>query len=328
MKKILPLQTPFVTTFPKDANAVSILLNYPEAYPWLMNCFIQLTCWGNQFLDYYDFHYRNCPLLEYQRVKKGLVGETAKEQLDFIYSSLKQGYYIMLPVKTKYISEYGFDSIHDMLVYGYDENDKFYIADNFANGVYRKGSCTRIELKQAVENLSEHEYWYNGYRGTIEMLSYNPEKRAVFEPYRIKESIQDYLWSDTSKNWYVSYAMWDSNETENRCFGMQCYNALFKHLEKAKEGEDDTSSLRAFHLEYEHKKIMSLRLKWLNKNYGLNNSYLIQYKKIEEMASIALMLYLKFKATYNLDIIKRINEIYRHIVEKEEQILEKLLCEL
>ena len=73
------------------------------------------------------------------------------------------------------------------------ENDKFYIADNFANGVYRKGSCTRIELKQAVENLSEHEYWYNGYRGTIEMLSYNPEKRAVFEQYRIKESIQDYL---------------------------------------------------------------------------------------------------------------------------------------
>ena len=112
--------------------------------------------------------------------------------------------------------------------------------------------------------------------------------------------------------------MWDSNETENRCFGMQCYNALFKHLEKAKEGEDDTSSLRAFHLEYEHKKIMSLRLKWLNKNYGLNNSYLIQYKKIEEMASIALMLY----------IIKRINEIYQHIVEKEKQILEKLLCEL
>ena len=73
---------------------------------------------------------------------------------------------------------------------------------------------------------------------------------------------------------------------------------------------------------------MSLRLKWLNKNYGLNNSYLIQYKKIEEMASIALMLYLKFKATYNLDIIKRINEIYQHIVEKEKQILEKLLCEL
>ena len=46
------------------------------------------------------------------------------------------------------------------------------------------------------------------------------------------------------------------------------------------------------------------------------------------LASIALMLYLKFKATYNLDIIKRINEIYQHIVEKEKQILEKLLCEL
>lgn len=144
----------------------------------------------------------------------------------------------------------------------------------------------------------------------------------------IRESIQDYLRSDATKNWYMSYAMWDSNETQNRCFGMQCYNAVFKHLEKAKEGKNDMSSLRAFHLECEHKKIMGLRLKWLNKNYSLDGSYLMQYKKIEEMADIALMLYLKFKATYNLDIIKRINEIYMRIIEKEEQILGKLLCEL
>lgn len=328
MSLILPLQTPFTTTFPKDANAVSILLNYPETYPWLMNCFIQLTCWGNQFLDYYDFYYRNCPLIEYQRIKTTLIGRTVEERIDFICSSLREGYYIVLPVETKYISEYNINSVHDMFLYGYGENDKFYIADSFMNGIYKKGNCMRTELARAIEGVSERDYWYNGYRGTIELLSYCPEERAVFETYRVKESIKDYLNSKPTRSWYTGYAMWNASEAENRCFGMRCYNAIFKHLEKAREGEDDASSLRAFHLESEHKKIMGLRLDWLNENCGLDGDFRVKYKQIEEKAGIAQMLYLKFKVTHNQSIINRISELYVRIMEEEEQVLNQLLCEL
>lgn len=37
----------------KQYQLKSILLNEPKACSWLMNCFIQLTCRENQYLDYY-----------------------------------------------------------------------------------------------------------------------------------------------------------------------------------------------------------------------------------------------------------------------------------
>ena len=67
--KYIPLILASIYNILDHANALSILLNYKSAYPWLMNNFIQLTSYDDYYLDFCDFWYRNCPLLECQRIK-------------------------------------------------------------------------------------------------------------------------------------------------------------------------------------------------------------------------------------------------------------------
>ena len=73
MKKILPLVESPITTFPCYAGPVGAILAECGEKDWLYNCFIQITSWDNQFLDFYDFTYKNCPLIEYQRIKGDLI---------------------------------------------------------------------------------------------------------------------------------------------------------------------------------------------------------------------------------------------------------------
>lgn len=105
MKKVLPMCAPFTTTYPIEANVVSIMLSRTESFPWLMNSFIQLVCVDNTFVGYYDFNYKNCPYIDYQRIKSDLVSVN-NSLIPFILDSISKGYYIDLLVNTKCIYAY------------------------------------------------------------------------------------------------------------------------------------------------------------------------------------------------------------------------------
>ena len=85
-------------------------------------------------MDYYDFYYRNCILLSYQRIKAELAEQMEGGVTGFIKNALAKGYYVVLPVETQYISQYDFKAVHDMMIYGYDAVGIFDIADNFLRG--------------------------------------------------------------------------------------------------------------------------------------------------------------------------------------------------
>ena len=326
----LPLQNPFTVTFPKDANAVSILLNHQKAYSWLMNCFIQLTCWGKQYLDYYDFHYRNCPLLLCQRIKAEMVGQMDGGLITFIRMALEKGYYIVLPVETEYISQYDVKLVHDMMVYGYEDETLFHIADNFSDGKYRTAFCSTEELKRAISRIGDPATWGLGFEGTIELLSYGDEDRIGFELCRVLESFQDYLESKATSRWYVNPDVkWDADENRNRCFGMQCYEGIHKNIRIAKEqGYFDESGHRALFLEQEHKKIMEMRLQWMKDKYPISDEVVMEYHKIADMGRIAMNLKLKYDITKKEGLLDKIEEYYQRIQEMERYILPRIIHEL
>lgn len=328
-KLVLPLKKSFTTTFAPHADAVGMLLNYPSGYPWLMNNFIQLTCWGNQYLDFYDFNHRDCPLLFCQKIKKEFLDCMGIGLIDFIGKALSKNYYIMLPVETKYISAYDFSDIHEMFIYGHVDMKQFYIADNFSRGKYATEICSEEELLLATNNMANFQTWKNGFNGSIELLSYQDEIRANFELYRVIESIQDYLSSSATRKWYVNYAMWNSSENANRCFGMQCYDGVFNNIHIAKiGGYFADSGHRALFLEWEHKKIMGLRLEWIKKTYYISDEIILECNKLEEKSRIALNLKLKYDITKDKKILDRIEDIYKIIRENEENLLIRLLKEL
>ena len=326
----LPLQEPFTITFPKDANAVAILLNEPKAYSWLMNCFIQLTCWGNQYLDYFDFHYRNCPLLLCQRIKVELVEQAEGGLTGFIVRALEKGYYVLASVETRYIRQYDFVSFHDMMIYGHENAETFFIADNFSQGKYRKSTCSAEELIRATERIREPEAWRRGFEGTIELLSYREEERAEFELYRVIESLKDYMESRATSRWNVHFdVMWDAMENNNRCFGMQCYEGIYHNIQIAKEEKCFAESgHRAIFLEQEHKKIMELRLRYIRDKHPISEEIISEYHRLSEICRSAMCLKLKYDITKNEDLLDRIEGYFRIVQENEMNVLPRLVGEL
>ncbi len=223
MEVKLPLEKPFITTLPKDANAVSILLTYEKSYPWLMNNFIQLTSWDNEYLDYFDFHYRDCPMLKYQRIMRDVVDKLGVQFDDFIKSMIDSGYYVIVPADTTKIAEYSFAAIHDMLIYGYGD-DLFYIADVLKGGKYCTGECTTEELLQATAGMTDRSTWGRGFYGNLELLTVTKKSWAKLELKRIKQSLTDYLSSSPTGCWPTSIENWKEDEWDHRVYGiLDCF---------------------------------------------------------------------------------------------------------
>ncbi|TAH75128.1 MAG: hypothetical protein EWM47_00180 [Anaerolineaceae bacterium] len=330
---LLPKKEPFVKTYPKDANPLSVLLNYEHTYDWLMNCFIQLTSYNDAYLDYYDFNYRNCPILECQRIKSNIIFDKYETLTNFIIKSIDKGYYIILPVNMKYVYTYNCseDIPHDIFVYGYNIKNKiFNISDNFFNGKYGDSLCEFSELENAYNNIIEEHYWFQGFRGCIELLSYISEKRACFELYRIKESIDDYLHSRPTSRWYLNHAMWTEDEIRKRSFGITCYNTLMYHINYAEQfGYFSQGANQAIFLMWEHKNIMLLRLKYMqDSRVYINNQVIEIYNQIEKQAKMCINLKLKYDITRNKNILKKMAMQYNEIEKHEVVALNMLLKHL
>lgn len=244
--------------------------------------------------------------------------------------ALAAGYYVIVPVETRYIREYDFDSVHDMMIYGFGEDGCFYIADHFSGGKYRKAVCSAEELKAAISGIRNPETWTRGFEGTIDLLSCREKERAKFELYRVIESLQDYLESRATSRWDVNRdVIWDSDEVKNRCFGMECYEGVFQNIRIAKEqGRFPESGHRALFLEQEHKKIMEMRLLWMKEKYPISDEFIEKYRMMAKWGGIAMTLKLKYDRTGDGKLPDRIEEYYKLIQEEEIGLLPRLIGEL
>lgn len=317
MKVILPLQQTFTNTFNLDADAVSILLNYDKSYPWLMNNFIQLSSWGDEYLGYYDFNYRNCPLIKYQRIMREVVDYTGMGFCDFVRAAIDRGYYVIVPVITTYISAYDYIGMHEMLVYGYEGKELFYIADHFSGGKYQKVVCSTAEFERATAQMTDRATWRNGFYGNFELLIVTKKSWAKLEPQRIKWSLEDYLESRPTSSWYVNVDKWDGEEFKNRVYGLDCYQTLFHHISLMEGGEFRQSGVRAFYLQWEHKKIMCERIDYLKREFAISQELCKQMKEIQDLAMKAKMLAFKFNIKRDITILKRMSELEVQMKEKE-----------
>ena len=117
-------------------------------------------------------------------------------------------------------------------------------------------------MKRLISGIKKNkEYWYEGYRGCLELLSGCPEIRTKFEMYRVKDSLCDYLNSKPTSAWYNNWIMWTDKEMEVRRFGIQCFDTLRAHTNKALSAKTfDFGATAAFALMAEHKALMYKRI--------------------------------------------------------------------
>lgn len=334
MKKIiLPFKSPILTTYPTLANPLSIFSNYEETYPWIMNNFIQLISWHKQFINYYDFFYKNCPLINYNTINKCLVKIGWDSLTKFIMDSIDNGFYVYLVVNTKYISAYGKyrSGPHDMMIYGYcKDKEIFYIADNFLNNIYAYQTCTFKELSASVNNLTEADETHLGYNHCIELISYRKNNTAIFDLGRVKESISDYLNSKPTEKWDTLPVIWTEG-FEKHNFGISCYETIYLHLNFLRNNKTfDNGALQSFHLQWEHKKMMVRRIEFLNKNKLISDgtTYLNEYSKIADSALACRNLLIKYAMANKEGLLDNIIDRCKDIQLNEERILEKMLISI
>lgn len=317
------MKYPQITSYPLHAHSFSILSSNNQLGE-LYNSFIQLVAWHEQQLDFYDFNYKSCPYINYQRIHKRYLGSI----IDFTIEALKNGNYVYLVVNTKHIAAYNntTESAHDMLIYGYDSFDKtFYIADNF-RGKYEFQTCSISELELSTRNLTDIQENYQGFNKCIELIEYNYLLEGEFKKERVVESIKDYIDCKHSSYWYSHKIKWEDRNSHT--FGQNVYEVILKDLYNRKMNSiNNPYDLRNYHLLWEHKNFMSKRLQYLFENSFIkNNDYI--YSQIGSLAEKSLILrnlFIKYNISGRNDLLDTIYSGYSELRENDIATMTELL---
>lgn len=217
------------------------------------------------------------------------------------------------------------------MLYGFDTESKcFYVTDNINGGKYSHFKCSFDEFDNATKGLVYTKYERVGQKESIELLSFYNEDRIGFDLERVKESIADYLLCRQTVNWYTESALWKPEIVRNRTYGLDCYNVLQYHIEYALEHYSlHFGWIHVYHLFWEHKKIMLLRLQYMLDNNYLNISQIQttinNYKELGKSANICLNLLLKYRIVNNADCLNKVSNLCMQMKSIEESTLWDLL---
>ena len=137
MNKILRVHDPLSTTYSHSANTLAIIGNDEGIHPWLMNCFIQIFGSKEDFLDYQDFGFMECPIKHTQHIGLDLVKKGWTHMTEFIRYIIQMDYYVYAEMnvsKIKLYNNFKLPFAHDVLIYGYDDEKKEYSIADFFDG--------------------------------------------------------------------------------------------------------------------------------------------------------------------------------------------------
>lgn len=235
MKKILELGEPISATYSHAAHTLAILANEKNNRDWLMNCFIQIFGGENDFLDYQDFGFMECPLIHTQHIGIDMVDIGWKNRLDFVKMAIINNYYIYAEMNVSKINAYEINKpfAHDALVYGFDEENKRFLISDFI-GLKKYGSAwiSEHELKSALY-LDEGSFGKTGiFFNDIFLLKMKHDERAVFSTKKVIDTLWAYEQGiPISLGYNNRFKPLFADEKNNFLFGIQCYQLLYNMLE-------------------------------------------------------------------------------------------------
>ncbi|UJF31864.1 hypothetical protein [Paenibacillus hexagrammi] len=333
-EKMLPIRDPILKTFPQQTNMMAILSMYEDFYPWFYSNFIQLKCSNRPYaldlLIYPDNIQRVMPLVEYQCLTRRTLGQWFPDVIGFIIRCIDDDLYFHATVNSYYISLYEYHyqkyhRFHEILIIGYDLDAKIlYGADFFHNGQYACKPIPFADFEAAYVSVDEQNNGrfdiahsastdLNNHLSQIELMRFNPRSHWHTKvPYRldignIVDLLGDYLHSSNTSR---KYTVFENAADEN--YGLSVYDWLIKHAESILSGSTPYCDVRSFHILYEHKKCMVLRMKYL---LGL---------KLEQFPELPMDSLIHVEA--NALTIR--NQAIKYSFSKDKKIIAKLISDL
>ncbi|WP_127529574.1 hypothetical protein [Paenibacillus kobensis] len=335
--KLLPISHPMITTYTQHAHLLSILTHYECTYPWIFSNYIQLYInkdykhkWGDfYFPQTYELRPSDaCKWIITQKIHRDTVTSKWGSIIDFIIENINSNHYVHTMVNYFYVplsDRYNKLQLHhDILVYGYDLNrEMFYVSDFFKNGIYSKGEISFADLSLAFSTnhlTTNHDYL----REMVYLYKFNDQYQDSFNADTIVNSISNYFTNKTPEYWEMfNYG----GDRDNLDFGMQIYTTLQNYVNSILENESKID-IRPFHLLYDHKKIMTLRLKYLYDNRllsKLNQDHIDSFISIEVMAKIIVNLVFKYNLTNDRSILESLHKMIIKVENEESIFLDRWL---
>jgi hypothetical protein len=339
----LPMKFPVITCYPNHANLLSVISRNENYVHWFFNNYIQLFVDKNDLKRNYlriDFFtndpWMTCPWIHSQKISRSIIEKMHKTSIiDFFIESLMDNCYIYVIVDTFYVSKYQSfynqdHQVHDLFIYGFNSEKKvFYAADNFLEGKYSYEAIPFSEIEEAYNQVKDLdlEDWLEG----VQLLSYR-EKNIFwglnhdykFDTTKLEYELKDYLSSyKTVKRYFNPYYQWMIYASDLG-FGVDIYTVLNDYLMNV----EDVSDKRPFYVFWEHKKVMLMRIKYLEENLFINTILSDAYSEIEQSAKLLNNLYLKYIIRNDMNLRLRIIENLELIKNREVELLSLLLRSL
>jgi hypothetical protein len=346
--KMLPINEPIIKTYPQQTNMIAILSMHEAFEPWFYSNFIQLKCSSRPYaldmLIYPDNIQRVMPLLEYQCLTRETLGKWFPDIVGFITRCIDDGLYFHATVNSFYISHYEYHyrkyhRFHEILIIGYDpESRVLYGTDFYMRGQYTCQAIPYEEFAMAYTSVDEVDDGtfsiehsastdLNNHLGVIELLRYNPKSHwHTKTPYaldigNIIDLLGDYL---ESANTSRKYTVFENAAEEN--YGLSVYGWLRKHLETILAGTTPYCDIRSFHILLEHKRCMSLRMRYLS---GLKLDRFPEYSpdeltSLEGQATILRSLAIKYSVTKDKRIIVKMLKELKDMAGAEKEVLTRI----
>lgn len=336
-KVVLPLEEPFTKTYLYDAYASSILLAHGNKHmEWFLSNYIQLSANkdifddNNVFLEYDGLPSLYSPFIKKQQFFWSHFMNMGFNLHDFICKNLNQNNYFFCQADEYYIPDRlnykKAHFIHDLLIYGYDENKKLYFTAGYDSGfMYKRGQCTYKEFEEAFLN-NTWDKLEAPWTDKIRLYQYDDHAAYRFNLDLVKRSLEDYL---SAENIFNKYSRFKERYT-SKVFGVGIYKVILDHINIVKynlESRDKRDDIyldnRVFRLLLEHKSIMLLRMDYLNHLFNMDD-LIYRYKEVNELAEKAHVLAIKFKILQNVPTLKKIEDRIIKMREIEEPVLQEL----
>lgn len=336
----LPLQPPPIKGFLRWAYTLSITHNYEETLPWYYTNFIQMSC-TKHFLEkrrtfFFDFfrgkpnelNFNNPFLLTCAVNYELLSGYRPDELVEFMIGRINQGYYAIVFIdESKITASFAYDGDafpHHLMLSGYDLKERTFDVSMFDfNQVYRTIKIPFEEfisacdsMKRLIESGLEADHHTFFYR-------FNGEHPYAFDPVAVADQLRDYLNSETHLN-RINY------NPDGEVFGLETYEYLQLYFKAAAERHPSLvwpNAVRHLHLLWEHKKVMTDRIRYFTQQGIIERDDELQ-QSFEELANKAKLL----RDQLAIAEMKGDDRIYAKvpaklgaIKEREPELLERLL---
>ena len=329
--KKLHLGAPLLDTYDDYALFSGILSDQEDAMLWFYNHFINISYDQTHSAHYFSNGHtasKLCPWIIYDSFCDETFSNLSDKTIcEMIIDCINRDFYLIMYLDIFYLKDIDYHLNHKICIYGYDQNnDTFYIADNtFGQGKFTESTCSFQDLEKAYHAA----YATNKLpQVKIELLrlfkysKYESNKDGFdageLKPYQIVCQLENYIYSRFD---------WDYIHHNPSIYGMKSVEYFIDNLN---DESDSRIDMRAMHLFYERKKLMVLRLNYINEVFenSIPRSIIETTVSLEQNALKLRNMALKYNLLPNKAILEKIRQgLTKDLdIEKELslQIIERL----